>query len=323
VSFFSNFFHGQLGLPLLEAIWKVLVVAGLYAVFIYLNLQWGIPKLLLKQRYTFFAVFIIGITLLCGLLQTWIFEVLNRVGSPIIRDGNNAYWISVANSATMIFITSSLKIIKNSLEQQQKNRELTTENLQTELKFLKTQVNPHFLFNTLNNLYALTLTKSDQAPEIVIKLSSILRYMLYECNEKLVFLNKEIEYLRNYIELEELRMGGQDYIRFHVEGNADRRMLAPLLFTPLLENAIKHGLNRSTDDSWVHIDMKIDGDELEFVIENSKSDKMATVPIKSDGGIGLINVRRRLELLYPQKHVFRVSERQDTYRVYLKLTLEE
>jgi two-component system LytT family sensor kinase len=344
-------------MPWIEALGKVSAVGATYALFVYTNLRWAIPVLLWRGRYLAYAGAVTGLTLACAASVWQVMIGLDRFGSPMMSEGVTLL-PAVFNAAFMVFVTTSAKLLLHSLEQQETNRQLENQQLQTEINFLKSQVNPHFLFNTLNNLYALTLTKNDRAPEIVLKLSAILRYMLYECNERFVFLNKEIEYLRNYIELEELRQAGRGEILLKVEGATDRKRIAPLLFTPLLENAIKHGLNKTAGKAWVRIDLVVRGDDLRFTITNSKppgASRDAPAPLREvvpqaggaaavaeprpapprsaaepddgspkrrDGGIGLLNVKRRLDLLYPQRHGFRISEGAETYTVHLKLRLD-
>jgi len=195
--------------------------------------------------------------------------------------------------------------------------------MQTELRFLKSQINPHFLFNTLNNLYALTLKKSDEAPEIVIKLSEMMRYMLYECNEKRVLLSKEIHYIRNYLDLERIRQGKNVNITFTVEGSANNEEIAPLLFIPFLENAFKHGLSNQIDHGFVDIRMHIEKDMVSFFIENTKAPvRPQADPNRKSGGIGLVNVHRRLNLIYPEKYDLRIDNHPNTYAVELTIELD-
>lgn len=324
---------------MLQAVVQALLLAATYAVFVYANLRIGIPRLLWTGKYGWYALSLL-VLIPAGGLAVW--QLLLFMGpNEAIQDQKPIITAisAAANVVFMIFLTTSLKLALHSLEQQQTNRQLENQQLQTELNFLKSQVNPHFLFNTLNNLYSLALTKSDRAPEIVLKLSAILRYMLYECNERMVYLNKEIEYLRNYIELEELRQDGSNLIELLVTGNTDRKMIAPLLFTPLLENAIKHGLNRTTANAWVRMHLDVNAMDLSFTIVNSKAPQsnfhqkplpnpvlLAENAARSSvrtGGIGLLNVKRRLDLIYPNRHAFAVSEATDTYTVTLKLTLTE
>jgi LytS/YehU family sensor histidine kinase len=193
--------------------------------------------------------------------------------------------------------------------------------MQSELKFLKSQINPHFLFNTLNSIYALTLKKSDKAPEIVIKLSEMMRYMLYECNERLVPLSKEVLYVRNYVDLEMLRQGQKVRIDFRVEGDIHDQKIAPLIFTPFLENSFKHGVNQISE-GFVDILLEVQDENVILQIENSKPPKPQVVNHKKpSGGIGLANVKRRLDLLYPESYVLNITEEPDRYKVYLNLEL--
>ena len=180
----------------------------------------------------------------------------------------------------------------------------------------------HFLFNTLNNLYALTLKKSDKAPEIVLKLSEIMRYMLYECNERRVHLTKEIQYIYNYLDLERLRQPKDTDIRFVVEGQISEQMVAPLLFIPFLENSFKHGLNNQIQgEGFVRLRLTVAGEDLEFFIENSKAERLPRQDHPRSGGIGLVNVRQRLQMLYPDNHTLTVQDEPHRYAVTLHLKM--
>jgi LytS/YehU family sensor histidine kinase len=208
------------------------------------------------------------------------------------------------------------------LRVQREKKKLQNETLQTELKFLKSQINPHFLFNTLNSLYALTLRKSDDAPMIVLRLSEMMRYMLYECNEKKVLLSKELKYLENYLELEKLRHSKNVDVVFNIEGEVENHMIAPLMFIPFVENGFKHGLNSSLQEGFIHIYIKIGEDYLNLEVKNSSGGKtMSSIEGKKSGGIGLVNVKRRLELLYPNKHDLKIREENGIYHVNMSLKL--
>ena len=235
----------------------------------------------------------------------------------------------ILNQSTIFLVTfiiagtsTILKIISDWVRYQRDRRELQTQNMQSELKFLKSQINPHFLFNTLNNLYALTLKKSDKAPEIVIKLSEMMRYMLYECNEKKVLLSKEVSYIRNYLDLERLRQAKNFEIDFEVKGYVADQKIAPLMFIPFLENSFKHGLNNQISQGFVNIKMEVDEQSVDFYIENSKVEKLPAIEHRRSGGIGLVNVRRRLNLLYPNHYNLDIKDNPNTYVVNLKLDLK-
>ena len=244
-------------------------------------------------------------------------------GSPEVRiqliQDQPSYFLSsflIAGGSTI------LKVFSDWVRYQRDRQILEKQNMTSELKFLKSQINPHFLFNTLNSLYALTLKKSDKAPEIVIKLSEMMRYMLYECNEKRVSLSKEVNYIQNYLELEKLRHGNHVDIKFDLEGQVNNQTIAPLMFIPFLENSFKHGLKNQIQEGFVDIHLKIEPTEVMVHIENSKAQSLPAQIHKRSGGIGLKNVQRRLNILYPNKHTLNITETPKTYSVQLQIGLE-
>ena len=225
-------------------------------------------------------------------------------------------------STFIIGISSTIYSIMNDwLENQREKKELKSQTLQSELKFLKSQINPHFLFNTLNSLYALTLKKSDLAPEIVLKLSEMMRYMLYECNEREVPLSKEINYLKNYLELEKIRQGKRMNINFLMDGEVSSQKIAPLMFIPFIENSFKHGISNQISNGYVNIHLEVEGNLVQMTIENSKAASLPSPTGKRSGGIGLKNVRRRLNLLYPEHYDLSIEEDPNTYTVKLEIDL--
>jgi two-component system, LytTR family, sensor kinase len=235
----------------------------------------------------------------------------------LVVNQSNYFWANGLIAAT----STMLKIITDWFRSQQEKQRLVTQNMQSELRFLRAQINPHFLFNTLNSLYALTLKKSDVAPEIVLKLSEIMRYMLYECNEKQVFLSKEIQYIQNHLALERLRLTKNLDIKFTVEGTVNDQQIAPLMFIPFLENAFKHGLSNHLGDGFCHINMTVTRENVEFFIENSKPDRILQTEHPESGGIGLANIRQRLALLYPENHELIIRDLPDKFEVNLKINL--
>jgi LytS/YehU family sensor histidine kinase len=233
-------------------------------------------------------------------------------------------WHEIFMAMFLVGAASTLaKILSDWLRHERDRKELETQTMQSELRFLKSQINPHFLFNTLNSLYALTLKKSDAAPEIVIKLSEMMRYMLYECNERRVPLRKEVQYIQNYLALERLRQGQNSEIDFDLNGVINEQQIAPLMFTPFLENSFKHGLNNQLAQGYVRIKLDVEKQKVQLQIENSKA---PTKPVmnhsKPSGGIGLVNVRRRLNLIYPDRYDLRVHDEPNTYKVNLELDLD-
>jgi two-component system, LytTR family, sensor kinase len=292
-----------------------------YATIVYFNLYYLIPNFLNERRLGMYFVLLgvsawVAMSLKIGAFY-WLFNNTSAVQTQLWAD-RNLYVLSnllVAGSSTIFSIVYSW------LRSQREVEELQTQNMQSELNFLKSQINPHFLFNTLNSLYALTLKKSDLAPEIVLRLSEMMRYMLYECNEKQVFLSKEVNYIQNYLELERLRQNKSIDLKFEVQGTLHQQTIAPLLFIPFIENCFKHGLSNHIGHGFVHILLKIEENQAFLSVINSKPD---TLPMRSEqksGGIGLVNVRRRLELLYPNNYTLNVVENAATYTINLTILL--
>ena len=218
-----------------------------------------------------------------------------------------------------IFI-GMLRFAKDWFELEAKKSEIENEKLTAELRFLKAQINPHFLFNTLNNLYYLAMINSPNTTEVIEKLSQMMRYMLYDSNHPNVSMTKEIEYMKNYISLEKLRLDNQVPITFDIKGNTDTVKIVPLIFITFLENAFKHGVSNSMKNAFVNISIHIEGQKCTYCVENSKLPPIhETTNEKS--GIGLQNVSRRLELSYPNNYELIVNEDDKDYKVVLKLNL--
>jgi hypothetical protein len=192
---------------------------------------------------------------------------------------------------------------------------LKAEKSKTELSLLRAQINPHFFFNTLNNLYALTIKNSKQAPDVILKLSDMMRYTIYEGEKETVKLGDEIEYLINYIELHKIRYKKTVDISFKHDLDTSLS-IAPLLYIILLENSFKHGIETLTETAFIHINLYEDNDFIHFTIENNFDPK----EISEDKGIGLTNLKRRLSLIYPKKHKLTVDKTNNTYKATLKIS---
>ncbi|PWJ44837.1 sensor histidine kinase [Sediminitomix flava] len=197
---------------------------------------------------------------------------------------------------------------------------LKSEGVKSELAFLKSQINPHFLFNLMNNLYTLSILKSDQTPEMILKLSDMLRYMLYEANTERVPLQKEIAYINNYIDFQKLKDEGPLNITSEIAvSNADKYEIAPMLFIPFVENSFKHSKIEDLENGWIKLKIYINDNQLYFHLGNSKSQTNFTKD--KTGGIGLTNVQRRLDLLYPDSHQLEIKDEADFFEVNLKIQL--
>lgn len=219
------------------------------------------------------------------------------------------------------WIGVTIRLVKHAYIEQERKHRLEKEKLTVELRLLRSQLHPHFLFNTLNSLYAMTLEQSKQAPEAVLRLSALLRYILYECSPPIVPLEREIEMVKYYIELEQMRFGERLDCSLSFTGDLANRSIAPLLFLPFVENCIKHGISEQLDKSWVSLYLHVEENTLSFKLINSYAPGATTDP--SSSGLGLLNVRRRLDLVYPENYTLFLLPEEDTYLVHLTIRLPD
>jgi LytS/YehU family sensor histidine kinase len=194
-----------------------------------------------------------------------------------------------------------------------------TQRSTAELNYLRKQTNPHFLFNTLNSIYSLAYKKSDKVPEAIVSLSELMRYMLYETDNKTVLLEKELNYINNYIELQKLRLNNIENIFVNIHGNTKNKYIEPLLLISFIENAFKYGTDYK-GNARVKIKIQIENNNLDFLVEN-KMEKFETKP--NNSGIGISNIKTRLRLLYPNSHKLTITEKNNNYLVHLSLKLDD
>jgi sensor histidine kinase YesM len=292
----------------------------------YLVIYFLMPQYLLKSRYSAFLGWLALILLVTGFMHRAAYRYFEI---PILNWGEDEYslfyFAKIIKSTISIYpvvaIAVLIKLFQSFYKTQKQTQKLAQDKLEAELKFLKAQIHPHFLFNTLNNLYALTLKKSNIAPEIVLKLSDLLNYMLYECNAPRVPLRKEVDLIRNYISLEELRYGSRLKVDYMEEGNVRSSSIAPMILLPFVENAFKHGVSGQTEGAWVRIYNRCEEQQLTFSVENSKNNSGVQDSQGYTEGIGLKNVRRRLDLLYNGEYKLEVQDDLDVYKVRLTLNL--
>jgi two-component system, LytTR family, sensor kinase len=283
------------------------------------NIHWLIPQYLLKGRYTrYFAwVFLLltGYLIIQSLYDFYLFGYVLGPGRNARLSSSLIY--NFTHTSLYLLLTIALKFSMDWYEQKKVLQEIRVEKLQAEVNYLRAQVNPHFLFNALNNLYALVLKKSDEAPAVVLKLAELMEYMLYESEEALVPLEKEISYLNNYLELEKIRQGNNADIRLTVNGSVEKCWIPPFLIFPLVENAFKHGVSRAVQGAYLFINISIE-ERLTIRIENNKAGAASS---RQSGGVGLINLRTRLALLFPGRHDLEITDGLERYQVDLKLVL--
>jgi LytS/YehU family sensor histidine kinase len=242
-------------------------------------------------------------------------DVLTRMKGDTI--GFVSYFIStVFTSLLFIFLSIVLKFSIDWFLNERIQRDLENQRLSAELAFLKSQINPHFLFNSLNSIYSLAYQGSENTPGAILKLSEIMRYMLYECNDNKVDLAKELQYLQNYIDLQKIRFGNKAYIDFKIDGQITDQQIVPLLLIAFIENAFKHGVANDSL-SPINLLITVNQQHLNFFIQNRKHNNNRD----AIGGIGLNNVKRRLDLLYPGKYNLEIRDEIDTYTCELSLVL--
>lgn len=245
-------------------------------------------------------------------------------------------WLFYRNSAryeNVLFLMTLIKSLPTILlmigfkfawDANQKQRKIDTLNrmiAESELQFLNSQINPHFLFNNLNNLYAFALENSPKTPEIILQLSSILRYMLYDCRDKTVLLSKELENLDDYVQLSELQLDDDGRVTFNVDGEPGKLRIAPLVLMVFVENAFKHATASQLSNVQINISVKIFDNTLSFNCENNYSEQTNTDDLSK--GIGLNNVKGRLELSYPDRYKLNIEAKKNWYKVFLKINLSD
>lgn len=294
----------------------------------YLLLYFLIPKFIYPKKYIAFffcfALFGLGLGFLERILIFWYYipnfePSYDTVTYPVTHLGKIIKHI--IGIYTVAIAAAAIKLLKRNYHQEQIAKAFKEEKLDAELKFLKAQIHPHFLFNTLNNLYSLTLQNSSKSSEVVLKLSNLLDYMLYECNVREVPLSKEINQIQNFIDLEKLRYGERLEVSFTANGNFSNKRIPPLLLLPFIENAFKHGVSQEIENTFVSIDLSALADKVIFKVENTKTREKTSDSADYTKGIGLKNVRRRLDLLFDKKYDLQVFDEDETFLIVLRLTL--
>ncbi len=318
---FANTFKVSANLQRIDLIYSALFHISIIEAVI-LNLWILIPQLLNKKKY---VLYFLGLSLviLVGIqLNNFTFNYLTD------RILNNYYFISYYNFFDLLkfflvylSITTLLKLSKSWFKMQELNSKLLLieqEHIKSELKALKSQINPHFLFNSLNLLYALAIKNSNHTPDAIIQLSDILRYVTYETKQEKITLKNEIKLINNYLDLQKLRVEKDIQIKFTSKVENPDFLIPPMLYLPLIENSFKHGIGRSINNTFVNIKLIGKLNSVRFEIENNLPGDLKE-QVQDEEGIGLENIRKRLALVYPEKHTFEVKEESDRFKVILSI----
>jgi len=296
----------------------------LFAVFFYMNAYFLIPRYFLAKKIEKYILIIVACIPAVFLIKFAYAEILHHY---ILNDNRppfnlaRMFYGSLFPSLFVLALSTTMRITNEWFKTEKQKKEMENEKLISELAFLKSQVNPHFLFNILNNICSLARKKSDHTEDAIIKLSQIMRYMLYESKDEKVSLEKEVEYLQNYIELQRLRISDSVAISFQIEGRPETRMIEPMLLIPFVENAFKHGISY-LEESRIEINLRINQDTIWFRVVNNVVKRPADA-IYVESGIGLKNVLRRLDLLYPSAHDIKIQEDGVTYLAELTIKRTE
>jgi two-component system LytT family sensor kinase len=302
-----------------------IVNLGIIMAFYYLNTYLFIPKLLDTKKFLAYTLLILILLVFYGFFPRIYHGLFGSLQPQLQPPGRpprprnyplvNSYNIAIF---LMVFVFSTgIKVINQWLRSEQRNKEIANEKLQAELSFLKAQINPHFLFNTLNNIYALASSQSEHTAAAVMKLSSIMRYVLTEARNDLVPLEKEILFTTHYIELQKMRLTDKTSIDFTIKGDPMGRQIAPLLLLPFVENAFKYGIS-TREWSPIRILLEINENSLYFSISNHKHFS-TSLKMAENTGIGINNTRRRLDLLYDGKYELIIDDKTNEFSVHLNI----
>ncbi|MFD2245183.1 sensor histidine kinase [Pontibacter ruber] len=300
----------------LAKVFDVAVGLGFQLLIFYFNWYVLIPKYLAKNHILLYIASVLATLTAIAIFRSPLDFYVFREFNPGMKSLYNSERLLqyVLGGLVTVFISSAIKVTGNYIRNERRNKELENQKLSAELNFLKSQVNPHFLFNTLNNIYSLAYKQSPETPDAIMKLSLLMRYMLYESNDTLVSLQKEVDHIQNFIDLQKLRLREQTSIRFNVEGELAGKQIAPMMLMTLVENAFKHGLV-SKNEVGIILNLEVHDNYLLFsTINNTSSHKK-----REFGGIGLQNLKQRLNLLYPNRHELTFEEKEGTFYAALKL----
>jgi sensor histidine kinase YesM len=292
------------------------------ALLVYITNYFLIPKFLYKKRYGIFALIYFAMIAASSLWK------INIIGHLVMHQNFNIWdnfktrvYDNFIPHVLLVSTGAAIKILTDYAKAQRRLTEMAKEKAEAELNFLKQQINPHFLFNSLNSVYFLIDKNNDEARNALHRFSEMLRYQLYECNGEKIPVEKEMNYLNDYVNLQKLRKGANYQITFNQSADVKKFLIEPLLLIPFVENSFKHLSHFEKEKNQVNIDITKENNHMHFKVSNTTNGK--TINEIDNGGIGLTNVKRRLELLYPKKHNLQIQEDKDWYKVALTIEIDE
>ena len=296
----------------------------------YALMYFVIPRFVVKGKYVETALLLVLLFLATGALSAvesiYLLDharyCILGASAPLSHYTSGNFFMSLMaglrGGITIAGLAAAIKLMKYWYVKQARNLELQKENIASQLQLLKAQVHPHFLFNTLNNVYSHAQVASSSTPVLIAGLSDLLRYMLYECDKPLVPLEKELKMVQDYVLLEKVRYGNKLDVNIQVTGDTKGAYIAPLLLLPFIENCFKHGTSQMLEQPWVTLQIVIEENWMKMKLLNGKAPGISTAA----GGIGIANVVKRLEFMYPGKHQLVINNEEDVFIVNLKILLE-
>lgn len=302
------------GINTIELTINFLLLIGFY----YFNFYLLIPRFYLKKKTAIYIFSVIGTLVAYTLISNIIAYSSNIQHINGFDHKPPHFGSSILFFIVVLFVSLGLRINFEWKRTEEEKIKIEKEKLNAELSYLKAQVNPHFLFNTLNIIYTLATTRSDQTAEAVMKLSKLMRYVIIDVQEPFVPVEKEIGYIENFIELHRLRLAKNNQINFHITGNPDGLQISPFILIPFVENAIKHGTS-TIMPMIIEIVIALSNNELHFSVINNK----LNISSESDNstGVGIENTRKRLEMIYKKNYTLHITETDKTYEVKLNIVL--
>jgi hypothetical protein len=309
---------------------KSFLLVSFHVLFCYAIIYVLLPAFQRKRNY---FKFIMGILLVCTLMIPvgyFLYSIVypfidNQFNLYVPRPYKQIFWMGVdaglINGIKVTLAAVAVTLLKKWWLKQKEKEQLEKERINAEVQLLKAQIHPAFLFSTLNSITSEARLASSKAPEMLIKLSDLLSYMLYECEAQKVKLGKELGMIREYMELEKLRQGGRLEMTYQVKGDVDDQMIAPLLLLPFIDNSFSYSNNELVEQAWVNLDIVVEKKYLTMKLINGRPAGMTNSTEKEEQA--LANVRKRLALLYPESHDLKISAEQELLMVYLHITLEQ
>lgn len=319
VLFLSNLQHHD---PISQSAMFAAVAMFFYASIIYGNAYWLIPRFYYSKKYViYFALLLLLIAaniIARTVFGTYLYNALfAKTPAPPEKD---AFYYTAFSSLFILLFSIFFRLALNFFTLNKKQEQIRAEQVQTELNSLKQQVHPHFLFNTLNNIYYVATNESPAAADLIERLSGIMRYFIEESKKDRVLLNNEIELLKSYIELEGIRMRYEMPVGFVVNGNTDDVTVPPLMLLPLVENIFKHGVDKRSKDNFADMDLTVEGTQLTFTASNRY---YAAIPGQQNTKTGLVNLEKRLRLYYGNNYKLTTRQQDGLFMAYLQIPLNE